>query len=85
MSSRYTADNILIATGSKTVFTMGPEDFEGLNHCITSDDIFAMETLPKSMAIIGGGYIGVEMGNIMNAFGVKTTLLVREVLLGRVD
>ena len=44
-----------------------------------------MESLPKSMVIIGGGYIGTEIGNIMNAFGVETTLLVRDVLLGRVD
>ena len=44
-----------------------------------------MEKLPKSMIVIGGGYIGVEMSNIMQSFGVKTTLLVKEVLLSRVD
>jgi len=40
-----------------------------------------MEELPKSMVVLGGGYIGVEMAQIMHAFGVKTTLLVRNKLL----
>jgi pyruvate/2-oxoglutarate dehydrogenase complex dihydrolipoamide dehydrogenase (E3) component len=37
------------------------------------------------MVIIGGGYIGTEMAGIMAAFGVKVTLLVRDMLLARVD
>jgi pyruvate/2-oxoglutarate dehydrogenase complex dihydrolipoamide dehydrogenase (E3) component len=44
-----------------------------------------MDTLPKSMIVVGGGYIGVEMSQIMHAFGVHTTLLVKDFLLGRVD
>ena len=44
-----------------------------------------MEQLPKSIVIIGGGYIGTEMAGIMASFGVKTTLLVRDMLLARVD
>ena len=44
-----------------------------------------MEQLPKSIVIIGGGYIGTEMAGIMGSLGVKTTLLVRDILLGRVD
>ncbi len=52
---------------------------------MTSDEIFALEKLPKSIVVIGGGYIGTEMVNIMQAFGVKSTLLVRDALLGRVD
>ena len=59
--------------------------FQGEEHCITSDDIFSMEKLPKSIVIIGGGYIGTEMAGIMAAFGVKVTLLVKDILLGRVD
>jgi len=35
--------------------------FPGSEHCWSSDDIFTMERLPKSMVVIGGGYIGVEM------------------------
>jgi glutathione reductase (NADPH) len=36
-------------------------DFEGAEHCMVSDDIFTLEALPKSMIVLGGGYIAVEM------------------------
>ena len=42
-----------------------------------SDDIFNLERLPKSIAIIGGGYIACEMASIMNGFGVNTKLIYR--------
>lgn len=77
----FSADHIMIAAGSKS--TMFGGDFEGKELCMTSDDIFALEQLPKNMVVIGGGYIGVEMSNIMNAFGVKVTLLIKDLLLGR--
>lgn len=77
-----TADHVMIASGSKSIV---PRSFEGAELCMTSDDVFAMEKLPKSIVVIGGGYIGTEMVNIMQAFGVKSTLIVRDVLLGRVD
>ncbi len=77
----YSADHILIASGSY------PEagTFEGAEHCITSDGIFAMEELPNSMVVLGGGYIAVEIAQVMQAFGVKTTLLVRDIPLRQVD
>jgi len=54
---RLTADHIMIASGSC------PETpkFEGSEHCINSDHVFEMEELPKSMVVIGGGYIGIEI------------------------
>lgn len=52
---------------------------------MNSDDIFTLEELPKSMVVLGGGYIGIEMAQIMQAFGVKTTLLARNQLLSYVD
>ena len=55
------ADHIMIASGS----TPSKPTFEGAEHCWNSDDIFTMEELPKSMVVIGGGYIGIEMGQIM--------------------
>eukprot|EP00347_Sterkiella_histriomuscorum_P010522 403375964 len=78
---RYSADHILIASGSY------PEngEFEGKEHCWSSDDVFAANELPKEIIVIGGGYIAVEMSQIMQAFGVKTTLLVRETVLRVVD
>lgn len=77
------ADHVMIAAGSQSI-TLG-KSLVGGEHCITSDNIFALEKLPKSMVIIGGGYIGTEIAGIMHAFGVKTTLIVKDVLLGRVD
>ena len=81
-TAKYSADHVMIASGSKSIL---PTKFEGIEHCISSDDIFEMEQLPKSIVIIGGGYIGTEMAGIMTSFGVKTTLLVRDLLLARVD
>jgi glutathione reductase (NADPH) len=76
------ADSILIASGSQPPKAM----FPGSEHCWSSDNIFTMEVLPKSLITIGGGYIGIEMSQIMVALGVKTTILVRSTMLrGVVD
>lgn len=79
--AKLTADHIMIASGSY------PEtpNFEGSEHCINSDHIFEMEELPEKMVVIGGGYIGIEIAQIMQAFGVKVTLLVRDIPLRFVD
>ena len=53
----FTADHILIARGGAP----RSSGFEGAELCMTSDDFFAMDTLPKSIAVLGGGYIGVEL------------------------
>lgn len=42
---------------------------------MTSDDLLALDTLPGSIAIIGGGVIGMEFASILNAFGVEVTVL----------
>ena len=76
-----TAPHILIAAGSKPAAA----PFEGAEFCIDSDGVFEMEELPKSIVVLGGGYIGVEMAQIMAAFGVKTTLLCRSKFLSHVD
>lgn len=52
---------------------------------MNSDDFFAMEELPEKMVVIGGGYIGVELAQILQALGVKVTLLVRTTPLKFVD
>jgi pyruvate/2-oxoglutarate dehydrogenase complex dihydrolipoamide dehydrogenase (E3) component len=44
-----------------------------------------MSELPKSVICIGGGYIGVEMAQIMAALGVKVTLVTRGVILKHID
>ena len=77
----FTAEHIMIASGS------APEvgGFPGAEHCDNSDDFFQMEQLPERMVVIGGGYIGVELAQIMAAFGVKVTLVVRSVILRFID
>jgi glutathione reductase (NADPH) len=68
------AKTILIATGG-TPFV--PSDIEGHEHTITSNEIFLLEELPKSILIAGGGYIAVEFAFLLKGLGVDVTLLYR--------
>lgn len=67
----YTAGEVLLATGSAPASLPIP----GAELCIDSDTLLAADTLPDSIAIIGGGVIGMEFASILNAFGVKVTVL----------
>ncbi len=64
-----TAKHILVATGGHPVRPDTPNAELG----IVSDDIFHLETLPKSLLIVGGGYIACEFACIMNGLGVEVT------------
>ena len=66
------ADNILIATGSRPK-TLGflPDD----ERIMTSTDFLMMQELPASLAILGAGAIGVEFASVMNSFGVDVTII----------
>lgn len=68
---QYSADRIIIATGSAP----SSLDIPGADLTITSDDLLHTDTLPPSIAIIGGGVIAMEMADILNAFGVNVTIL----------
>lgn len=68
-----TADHILIATGGRPT---RPE-IEGAELGIDSDGFFDLTQLPNRVAIVGSGYIGVELAGVMNALGVETHLIVR--------
>jgi glutathione reductase (NADPH) len=68
-----TAPNILIAVGG----TPTPPKCEGGEHCIDSDGFFELEEQPRSVAIIGGGYIAVEMAGIFAALGTEVHQYVR--------
>ncbi len=69
-----TAEHILIATGGRP----NPHAaLPGHEHCIFSDQAFDLPSLPKSIAIGGGGYIAVEFANIFHGLGVDTTLVYR--------
>jgi glutathione reductase (NADPH) len=64
-----TAKHILVATGG---WPMKP-DLEGVDHAITSNEIFHLDTLPKSILVVGGGYIACEFAGILNGLGVEVT------------
>lgn len=71
--TRKSAKHILIATGGHPA----KPDLPGAEHAITSNDIFHLEKLPKSILIIGGGYIACEFACILNGLGVKVTQFYR--------
>ncbi|MET0257996.1 MAG: glutathione-disulfide reductase [Methylobacterium sp.] len=76
-----TAERILIAAGGRAnPFSTLP----GAEHCITSNEAFHLERLPRSIVILGGGYIAVEFANIFCGLGVEVTLVYRgsEILQG---
>lgn len=67
----FTAPRIIVATGSRPASLPIP----GAGHCIDSDRLLEMESLPETMVIIGGGVIGMEFASILNAFGVGVTVI----------
>jgi glutathione reductase (NADPH) len=69
----YTTDNLVIATGGEPT----KPAITGTDFGIDSDEFFAMETLPKKVAVIGSGYIAVEFAGVLNALGSETHMFVR--------
>lgn len=76
----YTAPQIIIATGSRSATLNIP----GAKLCVDSDRLLSLTNLPESMAIIGGGVIGMEFASILQAFGVEVTVIeyCKEILPG---
>jgi len=78
--ARYTAARILVATGGR------PErpDIDGSELALTSNAIFELDALPQHALVVGAGYIGLELGSVLNALGVEVTLVHRgeEILRG---
>ena len=77
--ARYSAERILIATGS----TPSLPDFPGVEHVVTSFEMFYLDALPKRAVVLGGGYIAVEFASILQGLGVETTLIYRGPLILR--
>lgn len=67
--------NILIASGSEGII---PKNVPGADLGSTSDGFFALEEQPKRVAIIGGGYIGVELAGVLNGLGSNVSLFTRK-------
>lgn len=64
----YTAPHILIATGGKTIRPNIPGGELGLD----SDGFFALTKQPKSVAVVGAGYIAVEIAGVLHGLGTET-------------
>lgn len=65
------AKKIIIATGSRPIIPAPWESFS--EHIFTTDEIFELEELPESIAVIGLGVIGLEIGQSLHRLGVKVT------------
>ena len=71
--TRKRVRHILVATGG-TPFV--PERFRGLG-AMTSNEVFLLEHLPRTLLILGGGFIACEMAGILQGLGVQVTLMYR--------
>lgn len=69
----YKAKHIVIATGSEPALP----HINGIQHVIDSDGFFSLTKQPRKVAIIGSGYIGVELAGILHTLGTETHLLMR--------
>ncbi|MGH6870100.1 MAG: glutathione-disulfide reductase [Rhizomicrobium sp.] len=69
------AERVLIATGGRP--SHGRGQLPGAEHCITSNDAFYLEKLPRRIVIAGGGYIAVEFAHIFHGLGCDVTLVYR--------
>jgi glutathione reductase (NADPH) len=69
-----TAGRILVATGGRPTM---PHELPGIQHAISSNEAFDLETLPRSIAIVGGGYIALEFAGIFSGLGSQVTLVHR--------
>jgi dihydrolipoamide dehydrogenase len=67
------ADNIIIATGSKSK-ELKEVPIDG-KYIFDSSSILEIEKLPKTLTIVGGGYIGCEFASLYNQLGVKVTII----------
>lgn len=69
-----TASHIIIATGSSPVM---PSDLPGSELAIDSDGFFGLSSRPDKVAIIGSGYIGVELAGVLQGLGAETHIFLR--------
>ena len=68
-----TAPHVVVATGGRPIVP----DVPGAGFGITSDDFFALERRPQSVAVIGSGYVAMELGGVFAGLGSKVTSIIR--------
>jgi glutathione reductase (NADPH) len=67
-----TAKTVLIATGGRAWI---PEEIEGNDLAITSNEAFHLKELPRCVMVVGGGYIAIEFAGIFKGLGSRTVLV----------
>lgn len=72
--TQYQADHIVIATGGRPIVPPVPGSELG----ITSDGFFELTEQPRRVAVIGGGYIGVELSGVLKALGSDVSIIALE-------
>jgi len=70
---QYRAPHIVIASGGRPIVP----DIRGADEGITSDGFFELDTLPRNAAVVGSGYIAVEIAGVLRALGADVSLIVR--------
>lgn len=68
------SDHICLATGGHPIV---PKEIPGADFGITNEGFFEIEELPSKIAIVGAGYIAVEMAGMLNAIGVEVHMFIR--------
>ena len=73
----FTAPRLIVATGSEAIVPPIAGAKEGLENgfVLTNREILALETIPESLVIVGGGVIGLEMASYFNSVGSKVTVI----------
>ena len=71
---KYTANHIAVSPGTKPIIP----DIPGAEHGITSDGFFELQELPRQVAIVGSGYIAVELAGVLNALGADVCMYLRK-------
>lgn len=80
-NKKYQAKSFIIAVGSRP--TVNQDWQQKLGHLyLTSDQVFEIPTLPKSLAVIGSGVIAIELAQAMQRLGVETTVFARSKKIG---
>ncbi|MDX2417547.1 MAG: glutathione-disulfide reductase [Xanthomonadales bacterium] len=73
-SETYSADHIVIATGGRPI----KPDVPGAELGINSDGFFTLTKQPERVAVVGAGYIAVELAGVLNALGCDVSLYLRK-------
>ena len=75
----YSFDHCILATGSHP-----SQPFKYISHLIDSTDALELKSIPKRLLVVGGGYIGLEMGSVYAALGSQVTIveMMKDILPG---